>query len=374
MTNNNLYFQSIAFLLFLFLSIPIDAQRIITGVITDDIGEPLIGASVLVKDTTIGTVTDLNGAYSLSIPEGKYVLVISYTGYATKEVSIGKKRKSDIIDIELSGAVLLDEVVVTGLAVRREKAVNYSRSTITMGKVAGVNNKKSKRKRRKGKKNKKALASSQINRTTPLTDIEYNTEDYAFIKENNFLETTKEPLSTFSIDVDAASYSNIRRFLNTQQLPPKDAVRIEEMINYFNYDYPNPIGEHPFELITELSTCPWNSQHQLLHIGLQGKKIEKDLIPPSNLVFLLDVSGSMFDDNKLPLLKKAFNLLIDELRPIDTIAMVVYAGASGLVLPPTSGSEKEVIKNAIKKLEAGGSTAGAAGIQLAYQIAEEQFK
>ena len=198
-------------------------------------------------------------------------------------------------------------------------------------------------------------------------------ESYATIQENKFHQVTKDPLSTFSIDVDAASYSNLRRFLNNGQKPPANAVRIEEMVNYFNYDYPQPKGKKTLEVITEISACPWNDQHRLVHIGLQGKKIATDKLPPSNLVFLLDVSGSMHAANKLPLLQSSLKLLVDQLRAEDKVAIVVYAGAAGTVLPATKGTDRQKIKEAINKLKAGGSTAGGAGIKLAYQIARENF-
>jgi Ca-activated chloride channel family protein len=202
---------------------------------------------------------------------------------------------------------------------------------------------------------------------------EFNTEGYASVNENGFRNVKNSPLSTFSIDVDNASYSNIRRFINQGQLPPADAVRIEEMINYFRYDYPEPRGEHPFSVYTELSVCPWNSKHQLLLTGLRGKSIDKTSLPSSNLVFLIDVSGSMNSPNKLPLLKSAFALLVNELRPQDHVAIVVYAGAAGLVLESTPGNRKELIMSAIDNLEAGGSTAGGAGLKLAYKEAEKNF-
>jgi len=198
-------------------------------------------------------------------------------------------------------------------------------------------------------------------------------EVYSAIIENEFQQVTQKPLSTFSIDVDAASYSNLRRFLNKGQMPPIDAVRIEEMVNYFDYDYPQPKDQHPFEVITEISDCPWNEQHRLVHIGMQGKKVATDNLPPSNLVFLLDVSGSMRAANKLPLLQKSLKLLVNQLRAEDKVAIVVYAGAAGVVLPATKGTDKQTIKAAINKLYAGGSTAGAEGIELAYQIARENF-
>jgi Ca-activated chloride channel homolog len=200
-----------------------------------------------------------------------------------------------------------------------------------------------------------------------------NTEDYDHITENEFLTATENPLSTFSIDVDEASYSNVRRYLSNGSLPPAGAVRIEEMINYFDYVYPQPKEQEPFEVITEISACPWNNQHRLVHIGLQGKEIPTENLPPSNMVFLVDVSGSMQDENKLPLVKASMKLLTDQLRDEDRVAIVVYAGSAGLVLNSTPGSDKQKIKNAINSLEAGGSTAGGEGIKLAYSVARKNF-
>jgi Ca-activated chloride channel family protein len=202
---------------------------------------------------------------------------------------------------------------------------------------------------------------------------QFNTEEYDRIYENIFLDALKNPLSTFSIDVDTASYANVRRFINTNQYPYKDAVRIEEMINYFSYDYPLPKKTQPFAIYTEISGCPWNPDHRLIHIGLQGKMLESKHLPPSNLVFLLDVSGSMEPANKLPLLKKAFKLLVNELGEKDRVSIVVYAGAAGLVLPSTPANQKDKIFAALDRLSAGGSTAGGAGIQLAYKVAWENF-
>ncbi|AFY93419.1 vWA domain-containing protein [Chamaesiphon minutus] len=198
-------------------------------------------------------------------------------------------------------------------------------------------------------------------------------ESYKSIEDNQFYTADRQPLSTFSIDVDAASYSNIRRFINGGQLPPKDAVRIEEMVNYFPYDYPQPTGDKPFSINTEVATAPWNPQHKLVQIGLQGKKISMEKLPPNNLVFLLDVSGSMNEPNKLPLLKSSLKLLVNELRPTDRVAIVVYAGSAGLVLPSTPGNQKDKIIAALDKLEAGGSTAGGEGIIQAYKVARENF-
>ena len=216
-----------------------------------------------------------------------------------------------------------------------------------------------------------SIAQSQIDSSLEPTS---NTEEYNLINDNPFKVVKSNPLSTFSIDVDTASYSNLRRFITQGQLPPKDAVRIEELINYFTYDYPQPKANNPFSITTEISDSPWNNQHQLVHIGIQGKDIVTENLPPSNLVFLLDVSGSMNSANKLPLIKSAFELLVGELTEKDTVSIVVYAGAAGVVLPPTKGSEKDKILAAINNLEAGGSTAGGEGIKLAYDLAKRFYQ
>ncbi|TDW48540.1 Ca-activated chloride channel family protein [Flavobacterium sp. 270] len=202
---------------------------------------------------------------------------------------------------------------------------------------------------------------------------EVNNEDYDGFVENAFESPKGAPLSTFSIDVDNASYTNIRRFINNGQAVPKNAVRVEEMVNFFKYTYPQPKDQNPFSINTELSESPWNPENRILRIGLQGKNIPTENLPASNLVFLIDVSGSMSDPNKLPLLKQSMKILVNELRSKDKVAIVVYAGAAGLVLPPTSGDEKQTIIAALDNLNAGGSTAGGAGIELAYKIAAENF-
>lgn len=203
---------------------------------------------------------------------------------------------------------------------------------------------------------------------------ELNTEGYDLITENDFLSVAQAPLSTFSIDVDPAAYSNVRRFIQNGSMPPPGAVRIEEMINYFKYDYAAPENDDPFAVHSEMGNCPWNSSHLLARIALKGKEIDTDNLPPANLVLLVDVSGSMDEENKLPLVKTSLRLLTEKLREQDQVAIVVYAGAAGLVLPSTPGDQKQKILDAIEKLQAGGSTAGAAGIRLAYNVAKENFK
>ena len=205
-------------------------------------------------------------------------------------------------------------------------------------------------------------------------DVDYNTEQYDKITDNPFLDVKQNPLSTFSIDVDTASYANVRRYLNSGSLPPKDAVRIEELIIYFSYNYAEPEGKAPFSVATEISTAPWKPENYLMKIALKGISIEKKNIPPRNLVFLMDVSGSMLTPDKLPLVKQGLKLLLSELTEKDKISIVVYAGACGLALEPTSGDKKEKIAEALDAMEAGGSTNGGAGIQLAYKIARQNFQ
>lgn len=201
---------------------------------------------------------------------------------------------------------------------------------------------------------------------------DYNDEEYERLIENPFELTKNQPLSTFSIDVDHASYSNVRRMIEDGEVQ-KDAVRIQEMVNYFKYNYPQPKDKQPFSITTELGTAPWNPGHKLLKIGLKGKNIPMAHLPPSNIVFLIDTSGSMEEENKLPLLQSSLKILLDQLRPADQVAIVVYAGSAGVVLPPTPVAERKKITNALDQLSAGGSTAGGAGIELAYRLAQENF-
>jgi von Willebrand factor/Carboxypeptidase regulatory-like domain/von Willebrand factor type A domain len=200
-----------------------------------------------------------------------------------------------------------------------------------------------------------------------------NTESYSNIEENPFHRVSDDPRSTFAIDVDTASYANVRRFLNQKELPPRDAVRIEELVNYFSYRYDAPSGTDPIAIHTEVTTPFWAPRHRLVRIALRSKDVDLSARKRANIVFLIDVSGSMMDPMKLPLVKRSLHLLVDQLRDDDQIAMAVYAGNSGLVLPSTPGSDKDRIREAIDRLEAGGSTNGGAGIQLAYSTAVQNY-
>jgi Ca-activated chloride channel family protein len=313
----------------------------ITGTVTDVSGKPL---SATVHAGKVYAVTDTAGRYRISVNENEKYLLFSAVGYADQKIKIGSKK---IINVQLkSSATAMREVVVLGYGTKKMRMLT--------GAVSGV-------------------MVSRSPQGNGFYQENFNTEDYDNITENGFKKVADDPLSTFSIDVDAASYSNVRRFLNNNQLPPAGAVRAEEMINYFKYQYPQPTGNDPFSINTEMSDCPWNPQNKLLLIGLQGKKISADKLPPSNLVFLIDVSGSMMAENKLPLVKASMKMLTDQLRENDRISIVVYAGRAGVALPATDGSDKIKIKTAIDALEAGGSTAGGEGIQMAYKIAQQNF-
>lgn len=331
----------------------------VTGKVTDETGAALAGVSVHVKGTSTGVSSDVNGSFRITAPGSNSTLVFSAAGYVTAEIKINGRTS---ISITLKAASqTIQEVVVVGMAQKQRKAVTGSVSTLYGAPPSSAYYQP---------------VYDQIQQYRTDKDgikEDFNREGYDKITENRFLKVTDNPLSTFSIDVDAASYSNIRRFLNQGQLPPAGAVRIEEMVNYFTYQYPQPVKNEPFSINTEISDAPWNKDHKLVLIGLQGKKIPTENLPASNLVFLIDVSGSMQDPLKLPLVKASMKMLVDQLREEDKISMVVYAGAAGLVLEPTSGDEKTKIKDAIDKLEAGGSTAGGAGIKLAYKTARENF-
>jgi Ca-activated chloride channel homolog len=320
------------------------AQRTIKGVVKDkDSNEPLPAAAIVIKGTTIGTLSDIDGKYSITLPDSnKHTLVISYTGFSNKEVPI---KKSKTIDVLLESSTL-QEVVVVGYGYDNSgNDYSYNNSSNT--------DRKSKKKAKKQE---------------PIGTEKYNHKD-----ENTYKNPKKEPLSTFSVDVDKAAYANVRRYINDNSMPPKDAIRVEEMINYFDYNLPQPTDSHPVKVGSELGVCPWNKQHYLMKIDIQAQKQQYADAPANNFVFLIDVSGSMQSPEKLALLKEAFKIFVKQLRPIDLVSIVTYAGNAGLVLETTEGSEKEKILKAIDNMEAGGSTAGGAGIELAYKIAEENY-
>ncbi len=310
-------------------------------------GAALVGVAVSVEGSRLATQTDSNGQYAISAEAGQFLL-FSYIGYETKRIKVGKKKMLDVSLVQSQTS--LDEVVVVGLGTQERSALVGSATGLTIG-------------------------NRSVKMYVPDRFPRYpeNTESYKGITENRFLNPLDEPLSTFAIDVDAASYSNFRRFINNGQLPPTDAVRIEEMINYFQYELEGPSNREPVAIHTELAVAPWNSQHHLLRIGLKAKSMPADELPASNLVFLIDVSGSMMDANRLPLAQASMKMLVDQLRDNDHVAIVTYAGSAGVVLESTPGNQKTKIKDAIDALSAGGSTAGGAGLQLAYRIARQHF-
>lgn len=347
------------FLIFAMLSSsiwgPTSNTALIKGKITDATDNSVIAYATIqlyqAGKVVTGAQSDVNGDFVIkNLNAGKYsikVTMVGYTEYKMNEFPLAENEQK-VINVKLKASTMpLQEVVTVKDCSKKDKLVSRSES-YACGGVA-------------------------YNASFDYAEPEYNTENYDVINENNFKDALTNPLSTFSIDVDRASYSNVRRFLNQNQLPMKDAVRIEELVNYFDYDYPQPKDDKPFAVFMEGGACPWNPSHQLVMVGLQGKKVDTKEIPHGNLVFLIDVSGSMSSANKLPLLKQTFKILIDNLRDEDRVAIVVYAGAAGCVLESTPGTKKERIREALERLEAGGSTAGGAGINLAYKIAKENF-
>ncbi|MFI5193111.1 MAG: von Willebrand factor type A domain-containing protein [Chitinophagales bacterium] len=367
---------------FLFPGFGPTAEFTVKGIVQDaKTGSALGQVTVQAKGSVKTTRTLADGSFSIVVPEGTVSLGFTAAGYASMEIRIKNDGKPLLVKLDYAGKEL-EEVVVTALGIKQEKEmIGYTdqnpapsvRSDLPQyalaGKVSGVSLADHAYKGRRGR-----ILNKDKNPGAIHDSNDFNTESYDQIVENRFLTSTANPLSTFSIDVDGASYSNVRRLLQTGQMPPEGAVRIEELINYFHYDYPQPKGEDPFSINTEIGDCSWSPTHKLVMIGLQGKKIPMENLPASNLVFLIDVSGSMMEPEKLPLVQSSMKLLVDQLREQDKVALVVYAGQAGLVMPPTSGNEKQKIKDAIDHLEAGGSTAGGAGIKLAYQTALENFK
>ena len=314
---------------------------IVKGKVTDAAdGSGIIGCTVQVKGTTRSTITNVDGEYTIRADKGEK-LVFSYIGYEKQEAEV----KSERLNIRLkTSSQVLEECVVVGYGTQKMVSLCGAVGHVTPGIMAS-----------------RMYADGM------------NAEEYKEIAENNFKTVSESPLSTFSIDVDAASYSNMRRYINKGELPPADAIRTEELINYFSYDYPQPTGNDPVKITTEVGACPWNVKHRLVRIGLKAKEIPTDKLPVSNLVFLIDVSGSMYGPQRLGLVQSSLKLLVNNLRDEDRVAIVVYSGSAGEKLPSTSGSDKQKIREAIDELTAGGSTAGGAGIKLAYKIAKQNF-
>ncbi|HEU4828958.1 MAG TPA: von Willebrand factor type A domain-containing protein [Gemmatimonadales bacterium] len=354
------------------------AEGAIAGNVRDQAGAPIANAQVVVVGTAHSTLTDSAGRYEIRrVEPGTYALRAAFIGYRAVRVESVTVRP---------GATTRQDFALQATTVEvQEIAVQAGAPAVARDEVTS-----------KGRVDERFTDHLPIDRvayeeasvTTSASSAEmgnahpgivhrrrepWNTEEYSRIYENRFLDARSNPLSTFSIDVDRASYSNVRRFLMNGQLPPADAVRIEELVNYFTYEYAEPSGTHPFTVATDIAPAPWNPHHRLLRIGLQGKRHASGSLPPSNLVFLVDVSGSMQSEDKLPLVKQAFRVLVRQLRPEDRVSIVVYAGSAGLVLPPTRGNDRETILSAIERLEAGGSTAGGAGIRLAYDVARRHF-
>lgn len=304
----------------------------VSGIVKDaSDGSPLIGCSVQVEGTSRGTITDEKGRYSIKARKGE-TLVFHFIGY----LPVTQVVKSSVMNVKLQPDQLVfeEECVVMG----------YGSTAANCKQIV-------------------AYVSCPVE----------NTEQYKSIEENGFKQVKKNPLSTFSIDVDAASYSNMRRYLNQGEMPPADAIRTEELVNYFTYNYPQPTGNDPVKITTEVGNCPWEPAHRLVRIGLKAREIPSDHLPASNLVFLIDVSGSMYGATRLDLVISSLKLLVDNLREKDRVAIVTYSGSAGLALPSTQGNDKQKIKEALENLTAGGSTAGGEGIQLAYKIARENF-
>ena len=388
-------------------------QRVVRGLVSSENGVGIKDATVSLLGSSTRTKTDRFGKFKLNTTlQGSQKLKVSAKGYQSKIQAIKLDRDFTNVMITLQSKTSNNEDKTASVlsesanleiappkprvgsptkALKRGRSAKHNRraqSFSGLGNIDSVSGggglavrgkagRKRSRRRRSRRRAKRIIQQAPLQAAMrPKSPSEQSGGDeYKKIDENDFKDPKAEPLSTLSIDVDTASYSNLRRFIQNGQYPPKDSVKLEEMINYFDYSYSAPTekDKHPFSVTTELADSPWNPKHKLMHIGLQGRKIDADKLPPSNLVFLLDVSGSMNGPDRLPLLKQALMLLSGTLRAQDKVSIVVYAGSAGLVLPPTSGSERRKIIEAFSKLRAGGSTAGGAGIKLAYKIAKEQF-
>jgi Ca-activated chloride channel homolog len=403
--------RNILLIVMILLTLPSAAQQQIAGKVVDEKKEAVMSATVVALQQNMlkgGSVTDFDGHYTLGpLDPGIYDVLVTMPGYdsalmtkiivslAGKSIvnfslvrsstqlrgMIVKAYKNPLVREGNSGKTILTSEDIKALPTteisdmvgqapelyqgHRGKGVQIggARSSGTLYIIDGVQ-----------VQNIGNTANTGIQMAQNTTQF-YNpsTEEYKKYTENGFRNVALSPLSTMSVDVDRASYTNIRRIINEGSKPPADAVRIEEMVNYFEYDYPQPTDNDPISINTEVTNCPWRPEHRLLRIGIQAERVASAELPPSNLVFLIDVSGSMESADKLPLLVTGLKLLVQNLRPVDKVAIVTYAGAAGLALPPILGSNKQAILDALEKLQAGGSTAGGAGIQLAYKTALDNF-
>lgn len=318
------------------------AERIdVSGLVTDTERTPLIGVVVRV-DSSKSVLTDGNGKFLLKNVERGSMLTFLYLGYkiclqAADSVRLHVVLESDNLQLE-------EACVVVGYGTEKQSA-----------------------------RRKSAPRAMFVADCSGAMPVSVNSEEYAAFAENRFRPAQSEPLSTFSIDVDGASYGNLRRMIGKGEIPPQDAVRIEEMVNYFTYDYKKPAANDPVAISTETGVCPWNRSHRLVRIGIKAREIASEALPASNLVFLIDVSGSMYGPDRLGLVVSSMKLLVNNLREKDRVAIVTYCGRAETALGSVSGSEKQKIRDALERLEAGGSTAGGAGIQMAYDLARRNF-
>ena len=343
-----------AFIVVVAFVVPLLAAQVdfgaINGVVTDSSGAVLPGVTIELTGPEKRTVlTGGRGEFSVvRLRPGEYDVLITLAGFSTVRTKVVLAAgRTERLTIQMRVGAVEETVTVTGVTPRVDTQSAAPQFRTVVGGVVGA-----------------PLAGPREG---------FNTESYDHIEENRFRRVEADPLSTFSIDVDTASYANVRRFITDGMLPPAGAIRIEELVNYFRFDYPQPSANEPFSITTELTPCPWNPRHRLALIGLQGRELKDREPSPRNLVFLIDVSGSMMPPDKLPLVRTAMRMLTDVLTERDRVAIVVYAGASGLVLPSTTGEHKDRIHQALAQLEAGGSTNGASGIRLAYQVARANF-
>jgi Ca-activated chloride channel homolog len=369
---------------------PVDSF-VVSGTVRDAQSKAVVaGATVLIDGTRIGAITSGEGRFRLVIsftrPTRDVTLRVRMIGYSPESRKVAVTVTEATVDFAMRRSeTRLNEVVVTGaesdgrssrprkerepVRVTVDKAAPTAQSaplgaTVTVTSASGA---------------PQGVAAPPAVQYPGMPDPRVrdrgNREQYAAIAENPFLDASRNELSTFAIDVDRASYSNVRRFLSYGQRPPRDAVRIEELVNYFRYDYaaPKRNSADPLNVSIETHAAPWKPTHRLVRIGMQAKRIDVADLPPANLVFLIDVSGSMQVPNKMPLVIRSLQLLVNELREQDRVAIAVYAGAAGLVLPSTPGNDKATILSALDRLQGGGSTNGAAGIRLAYRVARESF-